>query len=63
MVSKGKKRPEMKRFSITLEIDDYRKMKSIAENHKPRLSLQYVVQYAVKLFLESGKAEGTLTHL
>ena len=62
-MDKSKGRRKIKRFSITLDVDDYQALKKLAESHSPRLSLQYVVQYAIKRFLESGSGDRPLTNL
>lgn len=41
----------MKRFSISVEEQDYRRLKALAESNKPRLSLQYVVNFAIQELL------------
>lgn len=41
-----------RRFSISLEVDDYEALRALAEGHRPPLSLQYVVNVAVKDLLE-----------
>ena len=41
-----------KRFSITLEAEDYERLRSLAYDHRPRLPMQYVAQYAIRQFLE-----------
>lgn len=45
-------RQAQKRFTITLDQEDYTRLRELAKNHHPRLSLQYVVQYAITAFLE-----------
>ena len=41
-----------RRFTITLDDVAYRRLKALAEEHDPPLSLNYVMQYATKLLLE-----------
>ena len=41
----------VKRFSISVEEQDYRQLKVLAESRKPRLSLQYVVNFAIQELL------------
>lgn len=43
------------RFSVSLEIEEYRALKQIAENQKPALSLQYIVSYALTEFIAVHK--------
>lgn len=45
-----------KRFSVTLEEADYEALRALAEGHRPALSLQYVVNVAVKDLLEKHAA-------
>lgn len=45
-----------RRFSISLEVDDYDALRALAEGHRPPLSLQYVVNVAVKDLLEKHAA-------
>jgi hypothetical protein len=46
------KTTEMKRFTVSLEPGDYDALRRIAESHRPPLSLQYVVRYALQEFLD-----------
>jgi hypothetical protein len=57
MVQRGrpKNHNHVKRFSISLETEDYQKLRTLADHQKPRLSLQYLVQYAVQRLLENPK--------
>lgn len=41
----------VKRFSISLDEQDYRRLKTLVESSKPRLSLQYVVSFAIQELL------------
>jgi hypothetical protein len=41
-----------KRLSISLEVEDYDALRALAEGHRPPLSLQYVLNVAVKDLLE-----------
>lgn len=41
-----------RRFSITLDEEDYERLRSLAYDHKPRLTMQYVAQYAIRQLLE-----------
>ena len=52
----------MKRFSVSLETEEYDELRRIARTHRPPLSLQYVVRYALKEFLdEYGDGQLQLT--
>jgi len=66
MVQKGSKRTEhlkkvqskkgfAKRFTVTLDAADYSRLRAIAQDHRPRLPLRYVVEYAIVRFLDSSK--------
>ena len=48
---------KMKRFSVSLEEGDYAELCRIARTHRPPLSLQFVVRYALQRFFDehSGK--------
>ena len=46
------KTTEMKRFTVSLEQQDYDSLHRIAQSQRPRLSLQYVVRYALQEFLD-----------
>ena len=55
-------RPQMKRFSVSLEAGEYEELCRIAQTHRPPLSLQYVVRYALqKLFDEHKDRQLQLT--
>ena len=41
-----------KRFSVTVDTSDYERLVEIADEHRPRLTLQYVVQFAIQSFLD-----------
>src|SRR5206468_2567748 len=50
----GRKRPRRasrKRFSLSLDEADYSRLRAIAKQHKPPLTLQYVVNYAIQRLL------------
>ena len=40
------------RFTVTLDVDSYARLKALMSNHDPPLTLNYGVQFAVKLLLE-----------
>lgn len=44
--------PPTRRFSVTLNEDDYERLRELAEKRRPALSLQYVTEYAVQLLLK-----------
>jgi hypothetical protein len=48
-------KPRTKRVSITVELDDYSKLKEFAATHKPPLSLRYVCQYAIQSLLDRAR--------
>lgn len=41
-----------KRFTVSLNSDDYASLTALAEGHRPPLTLKYVVNVAVKNLLE-----------
>ncbi len=45
----------MKRFTVSVEPAQYAQLRRIAVTHRPRLSLQYVVRYALQKFLDENK--------
>lgn len=45
-----------KRFTVSLDIQDYETLRAIADGHRPPLKLQYVVNVAVKNLLERHAA-------
>jgi hypothetical protein len=47
----------MKRFSVSLEPDEYAELHRIAQSHRPPLSLQYIVRYALQRFLDEHKGK------
>jgi hypothetical protein len=49
---KNPKRTHPKRFSVTLNETDYERLKMIAEGHRPKFTLQYVVNYSIQKLLE-----------
>ena len=46
---------EMRRFTISLEASAHDEFKQIAASHRPPLSLQYVVRYALLRFLDENR--------
>ena len=45
-------RLEKSRFTVTLDVDSYARLKALVENHDPPLTLNYGVQFAVKILLD-----------
>lgn len=43
-----------KRFSVSLDKEDYDQLRLMAGEHKPPLTLQYVVRFAVQRLLDSA---------
>ncbi|PJK27683.1 hypothetical protein [Minwuia thermotolerans] len=48
---------EMKRFSVSVEREEYEALRHIAQSHRPPLSLQYVVRYALQEFLDKHEGQ------
>jgi hypothetical protein len=48
-------RKKPKRFSVSLTPEDHAALEKIARKHKPPLSLQYVVNWAVQALLERAE--------
>lgn len=48
---------KQKRFTVSLEVEDYEALRTIADDHRPPLKLQYVVNVAVKNLLERQAAK------
>lgn len=46
-----------KRFTVSLDVEDYESLRAIADEHRPPLKLQYVVNVAVKNLLERQAAK------
>lgn len=46
------KTTDMKRFTVSLELEEYEALRRLADAQRPPLSLQYVVRYALQEFLE-----------
>jgi hypothetical protein len=61
MVKKLTKGREMKpRFTVTLDPEEYDSLVTLARHHHPRLSLRYVVQFAVRQLLARVKRDPQL---
>ncbi|HZT42046.1 MAG TPA: hypothetical protein VFA07_07640 [Chthonomonadaceae bacterium] len=54
-----------KRFTITIKLEDYQRLKAIAEGdgHRPRLSVNYVVLYAIKLLFSKAEDANFVSRL
>lgn len=46
---------KMKRFSVSINPDEYAELRRIADKHRPPLSLQYVVRYALQKLLDEHR--------
>ena len=42
-------------FTVRLDEEDYERLEALANNHRPTLTKQYVVQYAIRLLLERAE--------
>ena len=51
------KKPQMKRFSVSLEAGEYAELSRLARTHRPPLSLQYVVRYALQKFFDEHRGK------
>ena len=51
---KSPRRESRKRFSVSLDAADYGKLRALAKQHKPPLTLQYVVNYAIQRLLREA---------
>jgi hypothetical protein len=51
------RRAKVKRFTVSLDSADYTEFRRIAKSHKPPLSLQYVVRFALERFLERNRGK------
>ena len=47
-----------RRFSVSLNESDYERLRKLAEERRPALSLQYVTEYAVQMLLKSADDPG-----
>lgn len=50
------KTQQQKRFTVSLDAEDYDALRAIADGHRPPLKLQYVVNVAVKNLLKRHAA-------
>ena len=44
-----------KRFTVTLDGSDYKRLQELATRSNPALSLQYVVNYAIRQLLDEAE--------
>jgi hypothetical protein len=58
-----RKTTRIKRFTVSLPVEDYNHLLSLAEGHRPPLSLQYVVGFAVCRLLDVVNTPDTLAQL
>jgi hypothetical protein len=56
-MAKRSAKSKVKTFSMRLQQDDYRKLKALAEENKPKLTVQYVAEFAVLKLLERAETE------
>ena len=63
VIKTATRKPKLKRFSVSLELDDYKRLVKLAHEHQPRLSLQYVVEFAVQGLLKRAKDPQTILEL
>ena len=47
-----RKKEEVKRFSVSLPVDEYDAIQNLAASQRPPVSLNYAVRYAVQLLLD-----------
>lgn len=50
-------KPKVRRFTVSLDPAEYAELKRIAESHRPPLSMQIVVRYALQKFLDEHKGK------
>ncbi|HOH39826.1 MAG TPA: hypothetical protein PK807_05990 [Verrucomicrobiota bacterium] len=48
-------RTKNKRFSVSLSVPEYKKLQRIAAAHRPRLSMQYIVHWALQGVLDRAE--------
>jgi hypothetical protein len=46
------RKPEKRRFTVTLNATDYEELQKLADGQSPPLPMTYVVNYAIKRLLE-----------
>ena len=52
---KKRAQPARRRFTVALDADAYSRLKTLVDSHDPPLTLNYGVQYAVKLLLDRAQ--------
>ena len=52
---KKRAKAEKRRFTVTLDAEMYGRLKALVKSHEPPLTLNYGVQFAVKLLLERAQ--------
>jgi hypothetical protein len=57
------RKPKLKRFTISLKLEDYKSLVNLAHQHRPRLSLQYVVEFAIQCLLTKARDPQTSLQL
>lgn len=50
-----RKRKKNKRFTVSLSEQDYKKLQDIANNQRPPLSLQYVVNWGIQRIIDRAE--------
>jgi hypothetical protein len=55
MKQMASKRVTLKTLTVRLDSDEYQRLTRLAKRHRPPLSLQYVLRFAVQLLLERSK--------
>ena len=53
-MAETQERTEMKRFTVSLPQADYENLRTLVERQQPRLTMNYGVQFAVKMLLEAA---------
>ena len=48
-------RKKHKRFTVSLSKPDYKRLQQIAKGHRPRFTLQYIVNWAIQGILERAE--------
>ena len=45
---------KVKRFTVSLALEDYEQLRELAESQEPPVSLRYLVEYAITQFLRQA---------
>jgi hypothetical protein len=56
-----KRVPKRIRLSISLDRADHEALRALARGHKPELSLQYVINFAIQHFLQVASGDRELS--